>query len=233
VQGANGTAGRRLTPRAPHGGNLTALTEPCGALPRKCLFVYLCQLASSCGTFGLSGNASLMEKVQLKVKTPSNQRHASAAGFSQGPHFVRSWRHTSGRRSRAKGYVCGNLSPSPNAGRNLFPCRVFLRSTESEGSMAQGGRLTQRALAPSALCALVRCKQSPLWGHYYYILQQPLAVAAATPFVGAASSLSSVEEITREQAIGRVMHNSNVHSVEVVPCSLGEYLPKAAPGVFE
>jgi hypothetical protein len=100
---------------------------------------HVSHLASSRGIIGLSGNASPLEKIQQRVKTPSNQCQSSAAGSSQGSHPVRSWRHTSGRRSRVNGYVCGNLSPSPNLGRNLFPCGVFLRSTKSAGSMEQGG----------------------------------------------------------------------------------------------
>jgi hypothetical protein len=69
---------------------------------------HVSQLASSCGNNGLSGKASPLEKIQLRVKTPSNQRHASAAGSSQVSHPVGSCRHTSGRRSRASGYVCGS-----------------------------------------------------------------------------------------------------------------------------
>jgi hypothetical protein len=117
---------------------------------------HVSQLASSRGTNGLSGNALPLEKIQERVKTPSNQSHASAAGSSQGSHPVRSWRHTSGRTSRVNGYVGGILSPSPNLGRNLFPYGVFLRSTKSAGSMAQRDWLTHRAL--------VRCSQPPLWG---------------------------------------------------------------------
>jgi hypothetical protein len=117
------------------------------------------QLASSRGTNGLSGNASPLDTIQFRVKTPSNQRHTSAAGCSQGQsgtHPVRSWRHTSGRRSRVNGYVRVNLSPFPNLGRNLFPSGVFLRSTKAAGSMAQGGRVGLKGAAPSALRALVR-----------------------------------------------------------------------------
>jgi hypothetical protein len=63
-------------------------------------------------------------------------------------HVLRSWRHTSGRRSRVNGYVCDNLSPSPNLGSNLFPCGVFLRSTKSAGSMAQRGRGGPKGAGP-------------------------------------------------------------------------------------
>jgi hypothetical protein len=38
VQGANEIAGRRLSPPGPLGGTRTVMTEPCGALPRNCLF---------------------------------------------------------------------------------------------------------------------------------------------------------------------------------------------------
>jgi hypothetical protein len=34
------------------------------------------------GNNGLSGNAALLEKIQIKVQSPSNQRHASEAGLS-------------------------------------------------------------------------------------------------------------------------------------------------------
>jgi hypothetical protein len=54
-------------------------------------FRHVSQLASSRGTIGLSGNASPMEKIHLRVKWRSNQWHASAAGSSQGSHPVRSW----------------------------------------------------------------------------------------------------------------------------------------------
>jgi hypothetical protein len=40
VQGANATAGCAFTP-LPHPGDLTGMSEPCGALPRKGLFIYL------------------------------------------------------------------------------------------------------------------------------------------------------------------------------------------------
>jgi hypothetical protein len=99
------------------------------------------QLSSARDNNGLSGNAALLEKIQIKVQSPSNQRHASEAGLPSQDcsrtRRVRSWRHTSGGRFRAKGYVCDKLSPSRNPGRNLFPRGVFLSPTESAGSMAQ------------------------------------------------------------------------------------------------
>jgi hypothetical protein len=130
-----------------------------GSSYERASYRHASQLASSRGTSGLSVNASPLEKIQLSVKTPSNQRHGSAAGSSQGPsstHVVRSWRHKSGRRSGVNGYACGNSSPFPNLGRNLFPCGVFLRCTKSAGTMAQRDNrhlirwLDQRAHAPSA-----------------------------------------------------------------------------------
>jgi hypothetical protein len=39
VQDANATAGCAFTP-LPHPGDLIGMSEPCGALPRKCLFVH-------------------------------------------------------------------------------------------------------------------------------------------------------------------------------------------------
>jgi hypothetical protein len=91
-------------------------------------------------------------------------RTPGGSGYIDGGFSLRShvrWRHTSGRPSRANGYMCGNLSSSPNLGRKLFPCGVFLRSTESAGSMAHRGRVGLKGAAPSALCALVRCSQPP------------------------------------------------------------------------
>jgi hypothetical protein len=41
LQGVNGIAGRRLATGSPHGDTRTGLMEPCGALPRKCLFIYV------------------------------------------------------------------------------------------------------------------------------------------------------------------------------------------------
>jgi hypothetical protein len=129
------------------------------------------QLASSRGTFGLSGNVLPLEKSNLRVKTPSNQSHALAAGSSRGIPSVGSWRHPGGRRSRVNGYVCGNLSPSPNLGRNLFPPRRF--SCSSSNQRVQWHSVTTvtssdgwqvRAFAPSALCALVRCSPPTRWG---------------------------------------------------------------------
>jgi hypothetical protein len=101
---------------------------------------HVSQLASARGINGLSGNAAPLEKIQIRVQTQSNQCHASAAGSSQGQSStrrVRSWRHTSGGRSRGNGYVCGKSPPFPNPGRSLFPYGVFLRSTESAGSERQ------------------------------------------------------------------------------------------------
>jgi hypothetical protein len=133
--------------------------------------IYASQLASSRGSLGLSGNASPMEKSNLRVKTPSNQSHASAAGSSRGSQSVRSWRHTSGRRYRVNWYVCGNLSPSPNLGRNLSPPRRF--SCGSPNQLVQWHSVTTvtshdgwhvRAHAPDALCALARRSHPPRWG---------------------------------------------------------------------
>jgi hypothetical protein len=99
------------------------------------------QLSSVRGNNGLSGNAALLEKIQIKVQSPSNQCHASEAGLTSQDcsrsRRVRSWRHTGGCRFRVKGYVCATKAPSRYLGRNLFPRGVFLQSTESAGSMAQ------------------------------------------------------------------------------------------------
>jgi hypothetical protein len=137
------------------------------------------------GPFGLSrvlemprspgGNCHHMSykslKMQLRVERPSNQCHAPTAGSSQGIQSVRSWRHTSGRRSRVKRDTCVAIGhPSSNLGRNLFPCGVFLSSGVSALSMAHRDNrhpirwLAQRAHAPGALRALVRCSQPPRWG---------------------------------------------------------------------
>jgi hypothetical protein len=117
------------------------------------------QLAPARGTNGLNGNAVRLDEIQIRVQTPSNRRHASGAGSSQGQsgtQRVRSWRYTSGRRSRVNGYVCGNLSPSPNLGRNLSLCWVFLRSTESAGSMELRRLVGLMGTATSALRAGIR-----------------------------------------------------------------------------
>jgi hypothetical protein len=83
------------------------------------------------------GNAIPLQQMQFRGYAPSNYSAFSAAGTSQSSRRVRSWRHTSGGRSRVKWDTCvANGNPSSNLGRNLFPCGVFLSSTKSAGSMA-------------------------------------------------------------------------------------------------
>jgi hypothetical protein len=63
------------------------------------------QLSSARGNNGQSGNAALLQEMQIKVQSPSNQCHASEAGLSsqdRRTRRVRSWRHTSGGRFRVK-----------------------------------------------------------------------------------------------------------------------------------
>jgi hypothetical protein len=130
-----------------------------GSLQERAGFRHASQLSSGRGNNGLSGNAALSEKIQNKVQTSSNQRYASEAGSSQDrsrTRRVRSWRHTSGRRFRAKGYACGNLSPSRNLGRNLSPRGVFLQSTESASSMAEWERLASCSHPIAGPSAVVR-----------------------------------------------------------------------------
>jgi hypothetical protein len=116
----------------------------------------------------LSGNASPLQKMQIKAWTPSDC-HASfaAANFSQDiSRRVRSWRHTSGDRSRAKRDTCvtnGHLSS--NLGRNLSLRGGFLSRTESAGSMAQRDNRRLDCTSPRpGLRVVVRCSQAPLWG---------------------------------------------------------------------
>jgi hypothetical protein len=40
LQGSKGSQGGTSATESPHGDTRTGLTEPCGALPRKCLFIY-------------------------------------------------------------------------------------------------------------------------------------------------------------------------------------------------
>jgi hypothetical protein len=122
-----------------------------GSLQERAVSRHANHLSSARGDNGLSANATLLEKIQNEVRTPSNQRHASEGGSSQDRRTrrVRSWRHTSGCRFRAKGYVCDKLSPSRNLSRNLFPRVVFLQRTKSAGSMAQSGSWASCSL-PSA-----------------------------------------------------------------------------------
>jgi hypothetical protein len=109
-------------------------------------------LDSRRGSIGLSGNALPLQECNKRVERPSNQCHASAAGSSL-KIAVRSWMHTSGRRSRVKRDTCVACGdPSPNLGRNLFPCGLFLRCTKSAGSMAQrDNRHSIRCVAQRAL----------------------------------------------------------------------------------
>jgi hypothetical protein len=78
--------------------------------------------------YSLSGNATLLQKMQFKVWTPSDCHASLAAGSSQDDsRRVRSWKHTSDARSRVKRDTCVAIGhPSSNLGRNLFPCVVFL-----------------------------------------------------------------------------------------------------------
>jgi hypothetical protein len=97
----------------------------------------------------LSGNATPLQKMQIKVWTPSDcDASIAAAGSSQDvSRRVRSWRHTSDGRSRVKRDTCvANGHPSSNLGRNLFPCGVFLPFTKSAGSIAQGDNRHSLAL---------------------------------------------------------------------------------------
>jgi hypothetical protein len=143
-----------------------------GILHERASSRHASQLASSRGFNGLSGNASPAQKCNLRVKRPSNQSHASAAGSSQEFTSVRSWMHTSGHQYRVKRDPCvTNGHPSSNLGRNLFPSRRF--SCRSPNHRVQWHSVTtvtrhrcvaQRERAPSALRALVRCSHPPRWG---------------------------------------------------------------------
>jgi hypothetical protein len=73
----------------------------------------------------LSGNATPLQKMQIKVWTPSDCHASSQAGSSQDvSRRVRSWKHTDAGRSRVNGFV-------PNLGRNLSPLMRFLGTPDS------------------------------------------------------------------------------------------------------
>jgi hypothetical protein len=129
------------------------------------------QLASFArGILSLSGNATLLQKLQNKEWTPSDRSAYSQAGrTSLKIRRVRSWEHTSGDRSRVQRDTCVAIGhPSSDLGRNLFPCGVFLWSTESAGSIAHRDNrhssvfgCTHPVPGPRAV---VRCSQAPRWG---------------------------------------------------------------------
>jgi hypothetical protein len=147
--------------------------SPCKGASRECLQEragtrHVSQLASfTRGSYSLSGNATPLQTMQFEVCTPSNYSASSAAGSSQGTRRVRSWGHTSGDRSRVKRDTCVAIGhPSSNLGRNLFPCGVFLSSTESAGSMAQRDDRHSLGVGCTPPCiavhgAVVRCIQAP------------------------------------------------------------------------
>jgi hypothetical protein len=134
-----------------------------GCLQERAGTRHASQLAASFARvdISLSGNPTPLQKMQIRVWTPSDC-HASiaAAGSSQVFRRVRSWRHTSGDRSRVKRDTCvASSHPSSNLGRNLFPSGVFLSRTKSAGSMAQ--RDNRRLICTSprpGLRAVVRCR---------------------------------------------------------------------------
>jgi hypothetical protein len=55
-----------------------------GSLQERAGSRHASQLLSARGINGLSGNAALLQKMQIEVQTPSNQCHASQAGSSHG-----------------------------------------------------------------------------------------------------------------------------------------------------
>jgi hypothetical protein len=89
--------------------------------------------------------------------------------------------HTSHRRSRVKRDTCvANDNPSSNLGRILFPPRRFSCSVPNQRvqwhsvtTVTRSRCVAQRARAPSAVHALVRCSHTHRWGqtkeiYYYY-----------------------------------------------------------------
>jgi hypothetical protein len=115
-----------------------------GSLYERTGSPYLSKLASSSyGIRSLSGNATPLQKMQMKVCAPSNYPVSSQAGSSpsQVPEDdecpAGCTRVAAG--SWSTGDVCDLRHPSSNLSRNLFLCGGFLSSTESAGSMAQRG----------------------------------------------------------------------------------------------
>jgi hypothetical protein len=103
---------------------------------------YVSQLASSFyGIRSLSGNATPLQKMQMKVCAPSNYPVSSQAGSSpsQAPEDDECAAGCTrvAACSGSTGYVCDLSHPSSDLSRNLFLRGGFLSSTESAGSIAQ------------------------------------------------------------------------------------------------
>jgi hypothetical protein len=112
----------------------------------------------------LSGNATPLQKMQIKVWTPSDCHASSQAGSSQ-QIWVQSWMHPRCGRFRVNGYVCCTRKPFPNLSRNLSLRGGFLPHPIQRRSMAQRDNrrswLHFPATRPTGRCPV---QPRPRWG---------------------------------------------------------------------
>jgi hypothetical protein len=89
VQGARGSQGSASLQFHPHGGNLTKLTEPCGALPRKCSLIRRSVPVDNHFRISLI-QATRTERNSICLKQQQRMGPKSVAIHSQNMHILRS-----------------------------------------------------------------------------------------------------------------------------------------------
>jgi hypothetical protein len=131
-----------------------------GSLQERAGTRHVSQLASfTRGYYSLSGNDTPLQKMHLKVFSPSNYSASHAAGSSQ-MICEQSWRLVRCDRFRANGYVCCTRQPFQNLSRNLFPPRRFslpgdsaaFNGTARQPSPVLGTRLYHPYSGPPGRC---------------------------------------------------------------------------------
>jgi hypothetical protein len=108
------------------------------------LYLISRSLASSlCLGHSLNGNATPLQKLQIKVRTPLNCQASSQAGSSLEFNRVLSWMHPRCGRFRVNGSVCDKLPPFPNLSCNLSMRAGLLPHPIQRRSIAQRDRVTR------------------------------------------------------------------------------------------